>query len=145
LNFLFNLTFFYVINVIVFCKLKMISKKSFIRLKLLLNMYIKLQINPSIVAWEIVYTILKNMVSRKMRLKFHYLISCGILPLISHFCFKMNLPLHLAMLFYASIVQFDLLLIPQTSALCFGTLVSSSYCNPHSVKFNTCIIKRMLG
>jgi len=60
----------------------------------------------------------------------------------------MNLSLHLAMLFYASVIQFDLLLMPQTSAPRFGTLVprqAARMLQPHSVTFNTCIIKRMLA
>jgi len=55
-----------------------------------------------------VYTILKSMVSRKTRLKFHYLISCSTLYLIvlyqSFLLHRMNFSLHFAMLLYASVV-----------------------------------------
>lgn len=65
-------TFFGIINVIVFWKLSNVINKIVGPTKTIdfLNIYFKLQANPSIEIWEIMYTVLKNTISGKTRLQF---------------------------------------------------------------------------
>jgi len=113
--------------------------------------------SQSIVAWEIVYTILKsiekNEVSRKTRLKFHYLISCSFFYLTANQPFllhRMNLPLLLAVILCLLCLRRSIRSSAANVHASFWTLVPRQAARIATafgpmIKFNTCIIKRMLA